>query len=162
MSMDQALGAMAIYGLKDGFGIGVHDLKAFPPFVTAAFKSIPAGIKATNPEWFSKGIGTPFGGSDALSCSLITDIISAQKVPMGEECGNAIEIQNRVIPKKCDPCCLGKFLAQQEIAISGLKKYGRTGFGQTLEMSPNLSIGGRKVIIAKICVEKITEDEKLF
>jgi hypothetical protein len=129
MSVDQAMNAMTLDRIQDGFRVGIHDFERFTPFVPAAFKAVPAGIKTTNPKRFAKGIVTPFGCSDALSGCLIADIIRAKQIPMGQKGGGSIEVNDSVIPKERDSRVMGKSFAQQEISIARLKEDARSRFG---------------------------------
>ena len=55
-----------------------------------------------------------------------------------------------------------KSIAYQEISVAGLKKNPRATLGQGSELISDFTIGGGKIIVAKIGVKEIAEYEQLL
>lgn len=141
MAVHQSLYLMRHEGFKDGIRIGIHDFKRFAAFVPAAFKSIPTGIEATEPERFPERVGAPFGSSNALSGVLVPHIIGTEKIAMGQKSGGAIKVNHGMVPKEGHSSVLGKVFTHEKIAISRLKENTRPPLGQSPQVGSDFAVG---------------------
>lgn len=162
MSVNHSMGLMILEGFQYGQRIGVHDLHTLSALVSAAFESIPARIESTEPERLSECIGAPLGRSNAASSGLISEIIGTQQVAMCQKRRRPVKVNDQIVTDEGSACFTGKLITHQEVSVASLKENVCSSLSQRAQLGSDFTVGRGQIVIAKIGIEKITENEQLF